>query len=383
MTAQHWVILTGEYPPDPGGVSDYTQAVARGLAAAGDRVCVFAPACPAGDPGDPGVQVQRLPDCFGPRSLKVLDQQLAALERPYRLLVQYVPHGYGYKAMNVLFAWWLFRRRRREPLEIMFHEVQFPFRWRQPLKHNILAAVHRLMTALVTRCARRIYITIPAWEPMIKPFVRAGCPVIWMPAFSNLSLNTTLAEAAQARARCAGNKAVVLLGHFGTFGVGITALLRPIMIDLLAAGADRLILLMGRGSTEFLAGFIAEHPELKGRLHATGALPAEQVAAHLAACDVLVQPYPDGISCRRTSLLASLALGLPIVTNAGVATEPLWSQEQAVELCPAPDPAAIVAHVEAVLADAGRRTQLAANAKRAYDAYFRVEKTIEKLRSSG
>ncbi len=27
-----WHIVTGEYPPQPGGVSDYTEAVARGLA---------------------------------------------------------------------------------------------------------------------------------------------------------------------------------------------------------------------------------------------------------------------------------------------------------------------------------------------------------------
>ena len=30
-----WAILTGEYPPQPGGVSDYTLQVCRGLAAAG------------------------------------------------------------------------------------------------------------------------------------------------------------------------------------------------------------------------------------------------------------------------------------------------------------------------------------------------------------
>ncbi len=40
-----WQIVTGEYPPQPGGVSDYTRLVARGLAGAGDRVEVWAPPC--------------------------------------------------------------------------------------------------------------------------------------------------------------------------------------------------------------------------------------------------------------------------------------------------------------------------------------------------
>ena len=38
-----WVILTGEYPPQSGGVSDYTRLVVEGLAAVGDEVAVYAP----------------------------------------------------------------------------------------------------------------------------------------------------------------------------------------------------------------------------------------------------------------------------------------------------------------------------------------------------
>jgi hypothetical protein len=38
MPALTWAILTGEYPPQAGGVSDYTRLVARGLAECGDRV---------------------------------------------------------------------------------------------------------------------------------------------------------------------------------------------------------------------------------------------------------------------------------------------------------------------------------------------------------
>jgi len=38
-----WAILTGEYPPQPGGVSDYTRLVAEGLAVGGDEVHVWAP----------------------------------------------------------------------------------------------------------------------------------------------------------------------------------------------------------------------------------------------------------------------------------------------------------------------------------------------------
>ena len=37
-----WHMITGEYPPQAGGVSDYSRVVARGLVAAGDAVHVYA-----------------------------------------------------------------------------------------------------------------------------------------------------------------------------------------------------------------------------------------------------------------------------------------------------------------------------------------------------
>ena len=106
-----WAILTGEYPPDPGGVSDYTRLVARGLAAAGDGVRVYAPPSRGTMvPDDPGVAVCRLPGRFGPRSLLVLERLLAEHPRPDRVLVQYVPHAFGFKAMNLPFAKWIATR---------------------------------------------------------------------------------------------------------------------------------------------------------------------------------------------------------------------------------------------------------------------------------
>ena len=62
------MILTGEYPPQSGGVSDYTRLVVEGLAAVGDEVAVYArPQAIGPETATPGVQVFRLPDRFGLR----------------------------------------------------------------------------------------------------------------------------------------------------------------------------------------------------------------------------------------------------------------------------------------------------------------------------
>src|SRR5262249_40199976 len=49
-----WHLITGAYPPQPGGVSDYTHLVASGLAEAGDMVHVWCPPAAGEPPHRPG-----------------------------------------------------------------------------------------------------------------------------------------------------------------------------------------------------------------------------------------------------------------------------------------------------------------------------------------
>ena len=167
-----WAILTGEYPPQQGGVADYTRLVARGLAEAGDAVTVFAPALGCTDRSvcaTPGVMVRRLPDHFGPRGLLVLDRELAARPRPDRILIQYVPHAYGYKAMNLPFiAWVAGWARQIAPVWVMFHEVMYPIQPGQRLRHAVLGWVNRLMARRLGRNADRMFVSIPAWGELLR-----------------------------------------------------------------------------------------------------------------------------------------------------------------------------------------------------------------------
>ena len=321
-TRVHWHIVTGEYPPQPGGVSDYTRLVARELARAGDEVHVWAPDCTRETPTDPGVTVTRLPGHFGPQALKMLSAALDRAPRSFRLLVQYVPHMYGYKAMNVPFCLWLSSRRKDAPW-VMFHEVAFPVAAGQKLAHNFLGMVHRFMARIIVGAAERVFVSIPAWEPLLRGLAPRLGPVTWLPVPSNVSTHSNPGESAAIRSRLgvADNERIV--GHFGTFGGQIAELLARSLPPLLGAGSARMALLVGRGSREFLGRLLVSRPDLIGRLHATGGVDADSVSNHLRACDLLVQPYPDGVSSRRGSVMTGLALGLPIVSTSGPATEPI------------------------------------------------------------
>ena len=57
---------------------------------------------------------------FGPRDLERVGRLLDELDPPRRLIVQWVPHGYGRRAMNVGFCAWLWKRARQgDRIELM------------------------------------------------------------------------------------------------------------------------------------------------------------------------------------------------------------------------------------------------------------------------
>jgi glycosyltransferase involved in cell wall biosynthesis len=381
-----WHILTGEYPPQPGGVSDYTRQLACALVDAGDRVEVWAPHCetsdrlPDGadgaDSAVPGVVIHRLPDTFGPKSLLRLTRALNRLPSPRRLLVQYVPHAFGWKGANLPFCLWL-RSRRRDSIWVMFHEVMFRAEGDRRLPRLALAAVNRWMATLVAGAAERAFVSIPGWRPMVEPLLRKDATVTWLPVPSAIPVVEDPAATAAIRARYAAGHPLV--GHFGTYGAAVGTLLER-TLPALAAMSDCHMLLLGDRSDVVCRELTSAHPSLAGRLFATGRLTPGDVSHHVAACDVMLQPYPDGISSRRTSAMAALSHGRAIVTTAGWLTEPLWAEASAAVLVSI-DPDALAAAAAAMLFDVSRREEIGRRAAALYDTRFHVRHSVAALRS--
>ncbi len=379
-----WAILTGEYPPQAGGVSDYTRLVAEGLAAVGDEVAVYAPPQSHGpDSASLAVRIRRLPDRFGLRGLAWLGRELAR-DRPDRILLQYVPHAFGLKAMNLPFAAWVAARARRvAPVWVMFHEVAFPF-VRRPLRHNLVAVVNRVMARAVASAADRVLVSIPSWGQLLSQVCPRARPAEWLPVPCNVATAADPGLVATARFRYAPDPTAPLVGHFGTFGRMIADMLEPTVVGLLRTDPRVRVLLIGRGSERYRVHISASHPDLAGRVAGTGELPPAGVAAHLRACDLLLQPYPDGVSSRRTSMMAGLANRIPVVTNLGALSEPLWATSTGVAVVPGPDPAALTAATVEVLAlSPENRLALGVRGAELYFSAFTLEQTIARLRNPG
>lgn len=378
MKSNRWAILTGEYPPAIGGVSDYSRQVAIGLARRGQEVHVFVPGAGAAPVQDAGVIVHPLPDHFGLASLAELSRQVDRLGSA-RILVQYVPHAFGMRAMNLPFCLWLYARSSRNEIWTMFHEVSYPFRTHQPLRHQVIAAVNHVMAMLVGVASDRIFVSIPRWRDMLEA-LGVSSRIILSPIPSNVPLRADPACVAGARAM-ASPDGQVLVGHFGTYGSLIVQMLDAVLPGLLRSSNCRLVL-MGRGSERYAERLCEMQPALRDRIGATGALAPDALAAQLAACDLLVQPYPDGISGRRGTAIAGLALGMPIVSNLGALSEDFWRDSHAIALARSPDPAEIVEQARCILADESSRRRVAARARVLYAERFNVERTIDRLLES-
>jgi glycosyltransferase involved in cell wall biosynthesis len=256
--------------------------------------------------------------------------------------------------------------------------VYVSFERGRSLRHNVLAAITFAMATIVARASRRIYCSTTAWEPRLRQLIPGTSECLPIP--SNVLVEASREVAPATRARLgAAEPGALLIGHFSSYSSLIAPLLLQWIPELLSGDSRRIAVLIGNNAGRYATDLTASNPWLADRLRVADGLSAEEVAAHLLACDLIVQPYPDGATTRRSSLMASLALGLPVVTNSGPLTEPIWKQSGAVLLLPDLSPATLQAAVDHALTP-HIRAAIGARAAEYYREHFAIERTLAKLR---
>ena len=382
MTGPVWHVVTGEYSPSIGGVADHTRLVAAGLAARGAVVHVWAPG-DAGPTIEDGVCVHRVAGTWAARNLNGVSAQLDRVG-PGRILVQWVPHAYGQRSLNVGFCRWV-RRLARDgaTVEVMVHEPSLGFR-EGSLKQDAAAALHRWMLAILLRGASRVWLSTPSWEPRVRPWLLGrSVPIVWLPVPSTIPVVSASVDVRAVRARHAAGRPV-LVGHFGTFGAATTRQLQPALAAVLERSTDVALLLIGRDSERFAPLLPQRGPADASRVSGTGPRDDRAVSCAIQACDVMLQPFDDGASTRRTTLMAALAHARATVTTIGRSSEPFWAGEHdrtllAVE---AANTAGLSAATLALASDPGRRARLGEAARTLYDGTFALPRTLDALMPS-
>jgi len=99
-----------------------------------------------------------------------------------------------------------------------------------------------------------------------------------------------------------------------------------------------------------------------------GVVAPERVVQKLSACDVLLF-VRGGISSRRSSAIAGIACGLPVIAYSGSETAPPIT-DAGVVLFPPDQPCQLHASLVRVLSDANYRNDLAARSRAVFEAHF-------------
>lgn len=377
-----WHIITGEYPPQNGGVSDYSGLVAAGLSAAGDTVHVWCPGEYPNTAAQLGVQVHRKLGRLSLADLRRVGKLLDEFAKPRHVLVQWVPHAFGYRAMNVGFCLWLLGRSRiaGDDVSLMVHEAHVAFG--SSVKENVIAIANRVMNVLLLQAATRIWVATPAWTKALRPYgFGRTVPFEWLPVPSNVARTKNPEASAKLRERYApeGKK---LIGHFGTYGRPIAPLLDELIPILMHQSAGSRLLLLGRGSDRYRRDLLKLHPGLSERVFAPAILDDTELSLHIAACDFFVQPYPEGLSARRGSAMAVVGHGKAMVSSSGRYTEAIWRDYGAALLAPLHEgPRGLVDRAIGLLENPGELLSLAAAAERLYRDRFDIGHTLEAFRS--
>jgi glycosyltransferase involved in cell wall biosynthesis len=288
--------------------------------------------------------------------------QLGALSRVQgdAVVLQYNPFSYGRWGFAPHVPIALARLRlgqRRVRIAVMVHEAYVPM---EGLRWTLMGAWQRLQLLAIRLSADVILVSSgPLAHSLTR--LRPLRPTHHLPVASNLPDRRS--QRLRSRRALGASPDTLVLTAFGTGHPSRS-------LDFVAAAADALSL----ASRDILVlNLGAGAPAVRGldpsiRVHAPGVSSPEELASALAATDIYLAPFMDGVSTRRTTVMAALQHGLPIVGTDGDLTDDLM--RSSLLLTPAGRPDLFAAAVSELAADDRARAEAGARARRLYEQFF-------------
>ncbi|MEF3273568.1 MAG: glycosyltransferase [Chloroflexus sp.] len=349
------LFITGEYPPQPGGVGDYTQRLAQTLTRSGYEVLVLTAvlgrwqlwrATVAGDEALVAPDGRASWGVSASLRLAKLVRQL----RPDWCHIQYQTGAYGMRiGINLLP---LLLKQVNIAVAITYHDLLPPYLFPKagPLRN--------WMTLLPARTASAIVTTNPEDEAVLRA---AGLQPHFIPIGANIepALPPDY-HCARWRAQLGVAPDEALIGYFGLLSPGKGV---DLLLDLIATHPRWRLLIIGGAATaptdRAYAATVQQRiaASLRDRVIVTGYVTPDQVSAHLSACDIVVLPFRDGASLRRGSLLAALAHGCAVITTPPPSAATAAILAGAVQFVAA-QPEPLASAIASLLASSTARTRL-------------------------
>jgi glycosyltransferase involved in cell wall biosynthesis len=362
-------MISGEYPPDQGGVGDFTSQLAHALSDLGSRVHVITggprntrPA--TGSESRPtDVTVHRTISKWGWGCWREVLNLAGDLSLEI-LNVQYQAAAFGmHPAINVVP-----RDSGRPPVVVTFHDLKVPYLFPKagPLREWVVWLLARRADGVIVT-NREDELRVSGLRPPISKLARIAIGSNIAPRPPDGYQRDT------ERARWYIGPDDLLLGYFGFLNAskGAEELIQALGLLVRQGLPAHLLMIGGRvGSSDPTNRAFSERVErliaelgLSERVHWTGYASTEQVSAALLATDLCVLPYRDGVSFRRGTLLACLAHGRAIVTTQPAVPLPEARDGETMLLVPPRSPSGLVQAVRRLAAAPELHARLEAQAR--------------------
>ncbi len=299
-------MISGEFPPMPGGVGDFTRILTDKLRALGHEVVILSSLAaanaisPVSHVGGWGLwslcRIRAWLRCAAPDIVNLQFQTAAYDMSPF---IHFLP------------------RIASAPVVTTFHDLRFPYLFPKagPLRDWIVLHLARSSAGVISANhaddMRLSALSKRRLIPIGSSIPRAAL---------------SRPERAALRQSMGADDGTFLLGHFGFVNAikGARHIVEA-LAQLRQAGQDaRLVFIGGRGNTvdggedtRYLRDLDALIQQL-GLAHAvrwTGFLPDVAVAARMNAIDLMVLPFTDGAAYSRSSLIAAIHQGCAILTT--------------------------------------------------------------------
>ncbi len=254
--------------------------------------------------------------------------------------------------------------RARPEIVLIVHEPYVPIHGGKSL---VMGMWQRMQLLALLCLADRRFASIEKWALRLSRVRPTG----HLPSGSNLPDARSERAAVRAELGLEGALVVATLstGHPSHLVTYVEIALRRLADE----GLEAIFLELGAGASK------ARVPR---RFHTIrpGALPLERLAGLVAAADVLLTPFVDGVSTRRTSFMAGLCEAVAVVGTKGVHTDSMLLRS-GLELVEVGSPAVFADRVVSIAADDYRRSLAAAAGRELYGAEFTHEAIAARLMS--
>jgi glycosyltransferase involved in cell wall biosynthesis len=289
------------------------------------------------------------------------------------LILQYNPFSFGRWGFAPGLPVFLARLRRRRPrprIAVVFHETCVEMR---SVSWALMGSWQYAQLLAVQAAADVQLCSIQRYAERLRK-TALGRPVHHLPVASNLPDARTHRE--PSRRQLGAEADTVILSCIG--------LHRPERLEeyVLAAACKAgavspSVMLLNLGPGEQSTVQLASNVSMRS----TGFLDEQDMAKHIAASDVFLAPYTDGVSTRRGTVMAALQHGVAVVGTLGRRTDDILREAPGLLLVELGRSDAFARSVSSLVRQPQRRAELGSAGRGLYEAQFDWPVLVRRLRA--